>query len=85
VVFGAAAHPPTRVLRPKATATARKGSPCEGEGGVRVNPGRDRGVRGSITSAPWAEQAHAHDEGREAGIMRVTCSMSIRRSGLRAS
>jgi len=31
---------------------------------------RDRGVRGSIASAPWEENAHAHDEGREAAIMR---------------
>jgi hypothetical protein len=31
---------------------------------------RDRGVRGSIASAPWEENAHAHDGGREAKIMR---------------
>jgi hypothetical protein len=32
---------------------------------------RDRGVRGSVASAPWEENAHAHDEGREATIMRL--------------
>jgi len=32
--------------------------------------GRDRDVRGSIASAPWEQNAHAHDEGREAQIMR---------------
>jgi len=31
---------------------------------------RDRDVRGSIASAPWEKNAHAHDEGREAAIMR---------------
>jgi len=34
------------------------------------SPERDRGVRGSIASAPWEENTHAHDEGREANIMR---------------
>jgi len=28
---------------------------------VRASAGRDRGVRGSIASAPWVEHAHAHD------------------------
>jgi hypothetical protein len=33
----------------------------EGGRGARVNPGAcDRGVRGSIASAPWEENAHAH-------------------------
>jgi len=31
---------------------------------------RDRGVRGSIASAPWEENAHAHDESREAVVTR---------------
>jgi hypothetical protein len=42
----------------------------EGGRGVRVHEGRDRGVRGSITSAPWEE--HAHDRTLQA------CSPGVR-------
>jgi hypothetical protein len=39
----------------------------ERERGVRnESEGRDRGVRGSIASAPWEENAHARVQGREA-------------------
>jgi len=53
------------ILRPaylgqKPTAQ-RKCSPREGEGGARLAAERDRGVRGSIASAPWEENAHAHE------------------------
>jgi len=60
--LGAKAHPPTRVPRPKAEehgdgAALSKAREAEGE-----TSERDRDVRGSIASAPWDENAHAHDQ-----------------------
>jgi hypothetical protein len=54
-------HLPTRTSRPKEGRTAmlqlpRRWERREGETGLR-----DRGVRGSIASAPWEENAHARD------------------------
>jgi len=54
-------HPPTRTNPPKVGRAvnqqlARRRERREGERGVR-----DRGVRGSVASAPWEENAHARD------------------------
>jgi hypothetical protein len=35
---------------------------------------RDKGVRGSVASAPWEENAHAHEESREANHHEITRS-----------
>jgi hypothetical protein len=43
---------------------------------------RDRGVRGSIGSAPWEENAHARSPGREAVELEISVRITIRRSGL---
>lgn len=61
MVFGAQAHPPTRVSKAKSRghgdgAALAKAREAEGETSVR-----DRDVRGSIASTPWEENAHAHD------------------------
>jgi len=62
VVFGAKAHPPTRVPRPKAEGSVTM-QPSRKRGRRRVvTSERDRGVRGSIASAPWEENAHARDQ-----------------------
>jgi hypothetical protein len=37
--------------------------------------GRDKGVRGSVAPVPWEENAHAHDESREANHHESTCWM----------
>jgi hypothetical protein len=45
--------------------------------------GRDRGVRGSIASASWEENAHArYSERRETRRAEFSAPMTIRRSGL---
>jgi len=56
-----------RILRPgyqgQKPRARRRCSPRESEGGGGWKTSeRDRGVRGSIASAPWDENAHAHDQ-----------------------
>jgi len=70
--LGGTAHPPTRVPRSKAKGTDRTGSSREGGRGVRMAERVATGVsEARPASASWEENAHAHDEGREATIMRV--------------
>jgi len=79
--LGALSHPPTRVPRPKADGTATL-QPSR-------RRGRREGERESATgmseaqsqSAPWEENAHAHDGGRKVLGMRYA-PPAIRRSGL---
>jgi len=67
--LGARSHPPTRVPRPKANCTVKRQP--------RRRSGRREGERESATgvsearsqSAPWEDNAHAHDRGREVLIM----------------
>jgi hypothetical protein len=70
--LGGTAHPPTRVPRSKAKGTARTGSFREGERGVRMDERVATGMsEARPASASWEKNAHAHDERREATIMRV--------------
>jgi len=74
--LGSLTHPPTRVPRPKAEGTARKKQLSRRwERREDGRSERDKGVRGSVASAPWEENAHAHDESREANHHEITRSM----------
>jgi len=54
-----------RILRPvyeaKSKVHGQHAAPSKGGEAEDEREDRDRGVRGSIASAPWEENAHAHD------------------------